>query len=174
MKIEVIMTEEIFRRFSRFDMFRRRKVWRKPAIWALILCASAAVCFVMNHVSGAKLLGTVLLVVGLGLPLTYFTSFALSLKQQVITQGLKRPKHVYTLVLTERAKGISVSNETEQAAYEWKKIHHVYRDTLDTYLFITPARGFILPHHCIEEGEDALWDLICRKVPAERRTDLRK
>lgn len=174
MKIEVIMTEEIFRRFTMFDLFRRKKVWKRPVIWAVILCVSAAICFVMGHVRGAKLLGSVLLIAGLGLPLSYFATFASSMKQQVLTQGLKRPKHVYTLVLTERAKGIGVSNETEQADYEWKKIHHVYRDTLDTYLFITPARGFILPHHCIEEGEDALWDLICRKVPAERRTDLRK
>lgn len=174
MRIEVIMTEEIFRRFSRFDMFRRRKVWRAPAIWAVILCTSAALCFVKGQVQGAKLLGAVLLVVGLGLPLAYFASFALSMKQQIVSQGLKRPKLVYTLVLTDKAKGIGVSNETEQADYEWKKTHHVYRNLLDTYLFITPARGFILPHHCIEEGEDALWDLIRRKVPQERTTDLRK
>lgn len=174
MKIEVIMTEEIFRRFTMFDLFRRRKVWKKPAIWAAILCTSAVICFVMGHVRGAKLLGTVLLLVGLGLPMSYFATFASSMKQQIVNQGLKRPKLVYTLELSEKAKGISVSNETEQAAYEWKKIHHVYRDLLDTYLFITPARGFILPHHCIEEGEDALWELISKKVPAERRTVLKK
>ena len=174
MKIEVILTEELFRRFTMFDLFRRRKVWKKPAIWAAILCTSAVICFVMGHVRGAKLLGTVLLLVGLGLPLSYFATFASSMKQQIVNQGLKRPKLVYTLELSEKAKGISVSNETEQAAYEWKKIHHVYRALLDTYLFITPARGFILPHHCIEEGEDALWELISKKVPAERRTVLKK
>ena len=43
MKIEVILTEEIFRRFTVFDLFRRRKVWKRPVIWAAILCASAAV-----------------------------------------------------------------------------------------------------------------------------------
>ena len=136
--------------------------------------ASAALCFAKGQVQGAKLLGIVLLVVGLGLPLAYFVSFALSMKQQIVNQGLKRPRHVYTLVLTERAKGISVSNETEHADYEWKKIHHVYRGLLDTYIFITPARGFILPHHCIEEGEEELWDLIRRKVDPLRTTDLRK
>lgn len=174
MRIDVTMTEEIFRRFTMFDLFRRRKVWRAPAIWAAILCGSAVICFIMGHVRGAKLLGSVLLLVGLGLPLSYFATFASSMKQQVLSQGLKRPKLVYTLVLSEKAKGISVSNETEQADYEWKKVHHVYRDLLATYIFITPARGFVLPHQCIEEGEDALWDLLRKKIPESRRTDIRR
>lgn len=174
MRIEVIMTEEIFRRFTMFDLFKRKKVWKRPALWAAILCVSAAICFIMGHVRGAKLLGTVLLLVGTGLPLSYFATFASSMKQQILSQGLKRPKHVYTLVLTEKAKGISVSNETEHAEYEWKKVHHIYRNLLDTYIFITPARGFILPHHCIEEGEEELWNLIRRKVDPLHTTDLRK
>ena len=172
MRIEVTMTEEIFRRFTMFDLFRRRKVWRAPAIWAAILCTSAAICFLMSHVRGAVLLGWVLTLAGLGLPLSYFATFASSLKQQILAQGLKRPKHVYTLILSERAKGISVSNETEHADYEWKNVHHVYRDLTATYLFITKERGFILPHQCIEDGDDALWNLIEKKIPAERRTEL--
>ncbi len=174
MRIEVTMTEEIFRRFTMFDMMKRRKVWRSPAIWAAILCTSAAICFCMSHVRGAKLLGWVLLIVGLGLPFSYFSSFAVSMKQQILAQGLKRPKHVYTLVLYEKAKGISVSNDKEHADYEWKIVHHAYRDQLATYLFITKERAFILPHSCIEEGEDALWQLLYKKLPVERCTDLRK
>ncbi len=174
MRIEVIMTEEIFRRFTMFDLFRRKKVWRAPAIWAAILCVSAAICFAMSHVRGALLLGWVLAIVGLGLPFTYFSTFANSMKQQILAQGLKRPRHVYTLVLSERAKGISVSNEKEHADYEWKNVHHVYRDLTATYLFITKDRGFILPHQCIEEGEDALWDLLRKKIPELRRSDIRR
>lgn len=173
MTIPVLLTEETFRRFTVFDLFRRRKVWRGPAIWAAILCASAAVCFLMGQVEGAKLLGGVLLLVGLGLPASYFANFASSMKQQVLAQGLKRPQLVYTLTLSEKAKGIGVSNEKEHADYEWKRVFHVYRDTLATYLFMTKDRAFILPHTCIEEGEEALWELLRKKVPAERRTDLR-
>lgn len=172
MRIEVILTEEIFRRFTMFDLFRRKKVWKAPAIWAAILCTSACICFAMSHVKGASLLGCVLLLVGIGMPLTYFATFASSMKQQILASGLKRPQLVYTLVLTEKAKGISVSNEKEHADYEWKKVHHVYRDLIATYLFITPAQGFILPHTCVEEGDDALWELITSKVPKERCTVL--
>ena len=174
MRIEVTMTEELFRRFTMFDMMKRRKVWRAPAILAGILCPCGIICFVMSHVRGAVVLGFLLMLVGLGMPFSYFASFASSLKQQILAQGLKRAKVVYTLVLTEKAKGIAVSNEKEHADYEWKKVHHAYRDELATYLFITRERAFILPHDCIEEGEDALWDLLRRKIPAECRTDLRK
>ena len=174
MKIEAVLSEDVFRRFTMFDMFRRRKVWKKPAIWAAILCASGCVCLFMNHIQGAVLLGTVLMIVGLGLPLAYFASFALSVKQQVVASDLRRPRHVYTLELTAKAKGIAVSKEKEHAEFEWKKIHHAYRDLMATYLFITPRRGFILPHDCVEEGEDALWELLQKKLPADRCTDIRK
>lgn len=174
MKIEVLLTGEVFRRFTLFDIFRRRKMWRAPAIWAAILCSCAIICFIMNHVRGAVLLGGVLMCVGLGLPLSYFASFSASIKSQILRMGLSRPQHVYTLVLTQKASGISVSNEKEKADYEWKMVHHVYRDVLATYLFMTKERAFILPHSCIEEGDEELWKLIAKKVPAERCTDIRK
>lgn len=173
MRIEVELTQEVFRRFSIFDVFKRRKMWRSPVIFAAILCTSAVICFIMNHVRGAVLLGGVLMLVGLGLPLSYFASFASSLKQQITTMGLSRPQHVYTLVLYEKARGISVSNDKEHAEYEWKMVHHVYRDVLATYLFMTKERAFILPHTCIPEGEEALWTLIRKKVPAAHCTDIR-
>lgn len=174
MKIEVTMTEEIFRRFTIFDMMKRRKVWRAPAVWAAILCPCAAVCFFMSRVrGGALLLGWLLLIVGLGLPFSYFAAFGNAMKQQILSQGLKRPRVVYTLVLTEKAKGISVSNEKEHADYEWKYVHHAYRDKLATYLFITRERAFVLPHSCVEEGEDALWELLRKKLPDGRCTVVR-
>ena len=174
MTIEVTLTEEIFRRFTMFDLLKRRKMWRSPVIFASILGAAAIVCFLMHHVRGAVLLGGVLLLVGLGMPATYFSSFSSSLKKQILAYGLKRPQKVYTLILTEKAKGIRVTNEKEAADYEWKMVHHIYRDQDATYLFMTRERAFILPHFCIEEGEDELWRLISKKVDSLRCTDLRK
>lgn len=172
MRIEVTLTEELFRRFTTFDLFKRRKIWRAPAIWAAILCTSGGICLYMSHIRGAALLGWLLILIGVGLPISHFANFAGSLKRQILAQGLKRPQQVYTLVLTEKAKGIHVSNDREQADYEWKIVHHVYRDLLATYLYITKERAFILPHVCVED-EEQLWALIAKKVPAERRTDLR-
>jgi hypothetical protein len=175
MTIPVTLTEETFRRFTMFDILRRRKMWRPSAIFAAIMGTSACICYYMNHVDGAVLLGNVLMTIGLGMPVVYFTTFFASLRKEVLRHGLKRPQLVYTLELTHREQeGIRVSNEKEQAAYPWKQVFHAYRDMTATYLFLSPYQGFILPHTCIEEGEEELWKLLNKKVPEKRRTDLRK
>lgn len=173
MKIDVLMTEEIFLRFTTFDVLRRRKMWRAPVIFAAILSVCAAVCFFMRHVSGAVFLGVVLLVVGLGMPVVYFVSFYFSLRKQVRVLGLKRPQNVYSLELTREKKGIHVWSEKEKADYEWKRVYHAYRDTLATYLYLNPVQAFVLPHTCLEGGEgEELWTLLREMVPAEKLTVL--
>ena len=34
-----------FRRFALFDTFRRKRLWRRPALFALILAVSSALCY---------------------------------------------------------------------------------------------------------------------------------
>lgn len=169
MRIEVFLTAEEFCRFTMFDTFRRRKMWRSPVIFAAILSACAAVCYYMHHVEGAVLLGTVLLIVGLGMPISYFVSFFFSLFKQIRTQAL--PRNVYTLTLTD-AKEFHIENETEQVDYPWKKVHHAYRGKMATYLYVTPARAFILPHYFVEGGAPELWKLLSKKLPSEKQTVL--
>lgn len=168
MTIEVDLTAEEFKRFSLFDTFRRRKMWRSPVTFASILSFCALICYLMHHVEGAVMLGSVLLLVGLGMPITYFTAFFTSLNKQARTLGL--PKVVYSLCLTEKSNGIAIENDHEQADYKWKDVYHVYRGKTATYLFMTPTRAFILPHSCIEEGADALWQLVEKKVSPKQRT----
>lgn len=173
MRIDVLMTEEIFLRFTSFDVLLRRKMWRAPVIFAGILSVCAAVCFFMRHIQGAVFLGTVLLIVGLGMPVVYFLSFYLSLRKQVRVLGLKRPQNVYSLELTREKTGIHVWSEKEKADYEWKRVYHAYRDTLATYLYLNPAQAFVLPHTCLENQDpEALWALLTDMVPAEKRTVL--
>lgn len=169
MCIEVFLTAGEFCRFTIFDTFRRKKMWRSPAIFAAIMSVSAMICFFMHHVDGAIMLGTVLLIVGLGMPLTYFVTFFYSLYKQIRTQKL--PRTVYTLTLTER-KELHIENETEQVDYPWKKVHHVYRDKTATYLYVTPVQAFILPHYFVDGGADALWSLLRKKLPADKLTAL--
>lgn len=173
MTIDVLMTEAVFLRFSKFDILRRRKMWRAPVTFAVILSVCAIICFFMRHVDGAVFLGIVLLVVGLGMPVIYFLNFWLSLRRQVIELGLKRPQNVYTLELSGDKKGIHVFNDKEKADYEWSRVFHAYRDTLATYLYLNPVRAFVLPHTCLGEHEpDELWALITKKVPKEKCTVL--
>lgn len=171
MKIEVTLTEEIFRRFTMFDILRRRKMWKAPVIFAAILAVSAAICFLKHEVDGAVFLGTVLLIVGLGMPCLYFVTFFLSLRKQVIVLGLKRPQQVYTLELTTEEKGIHIQNEKEKADYPWKAVYHVYKTPLATYLYMTSSRAFLLPNSSVEDPE-ALWALMTKMVPKEKCTVL--
>ena len=171
MEIEVYLERAVFRGFSVFDILRRRKLWRSPVLFALILGFFACICFLMRQIDGAVMLGWVLLIVGVGLPCAYFLNFFLSLNKQTAGNG---PRLVYTLNLTEAAKGICVRNGSERAAYGWADVYHAYRDTLAAYLYITPDRAFILPYACAKEGADALWAFLCRMLPQEKCTDLRK
>lgn len=173
MTIEVNLTAEIFKRFTFFDTFIRRKMWRSPATFSGILGVCAIICFLMNHVDGAVMLGTVLLVVGLGFPATYFITFALSLRKQITAYGLTSPKKVYTLHLTQKAEGISVENEREHVEYKWENVYHVYRDKQATYLFMSAQRGFILPHACTDDNAAQLWKLLERMLPKQKLTVLK-
>ena len=164
MTIEVQLSGTEFRRFTIFDLLRRRKQWRGPVLFALILGVSAALCFTRTETQGAMLLGNVLLSVGLGLPCVYFAYFFSSLNRQVRKQGLTRPQHVYTVTLEEKSKGILADNGKEQLTYAWKSVHHAYRNLTATYLYLTPQRALLLPHSCLEDP-DALWALLTKKLP---------
>lgn len=171
MKIEVTLTKEEYRRFFIFDYLIRRKLWRSPALFAAILGVSAVICFCMGHVDGSAFLGSVLLVVGLGVPLVYFINFFNTLRLQIKTYKL--PRTVYTLELTNDKNGIKVYNDSEKVEYAWSKIYHVYRNKTASYLFITQSRGFVIPHYFVPGGADALWQLLERCVSAEKLTPLK-
>ena len=169
-KVEVRLNKKDFMRFGWFDALRHKKIWRRPALFAAILGAAAAVCFVLHDRRGAVLLGSVLLVVALGLPAAWFLSFYLSLRKQVQAAGLSREKYAYTLELHDDDRGIAVDNGSEHAAYPWEQVFHVYRGAAASYLYITPQRAFLIPHGCVGGGADALWALIGRRLPEDRRT----
>lgn len=171
MTIEVNLSGEEFRRFTIFDLLRRRKQWRGPVLFAAILGISAVLCFSRAPQRGALLLGNILLTIGLGLPCLYFAYFFSSLSRQIRQQGLSRPQKVYTVTLTDRNKGITAENGKETLTYEWKSVHHAYRNLTATYLFLTPQRALILPHTCVEDP-DALWELMAKKLPKEKCTVL--
>ena len=170
MKVRVMLDAAVFRRFTTFDILKRRKLWKSPVIFAAILSASAAVCFIMHRVRGAVFLGIVLLVVGLGVPVTYFSTFFLSLRKQIRINRLERPREVYTLVLTEVPEGIHVENEAEAADYPWDKTFHAYRDREAVYLYMTPDRAFILPDSSVSGDPEELWALLERMLGPEKCT----
>lgn len=115
------------------------------------------------------LLGSVLLGVGLGVPCVYFAFFFSSLNRQIREQGLTRPQHVYTVTLSDKKNGITADNGKEVLEYEWKSVHHAYRNLTATYLYLTPQRALILPHTCLDDP-DELWKLITKRLPEGKYT----
>ena len=108
-----MLDSRTFRDFTIFDVLSRRKAWKSPVIFASIMTISAIICFIMHKVDGAVLLGSVLLVVGLGMPVVYFLSFFMNLKEEIKKQKLKDGRYVYTVNLDSSA--IHVRNDKEEA-----------------------------------------------------------
>ena len=167
MTIDCYLDERTFSSFTRFDIFTRRKGWKSPMKFATLLTIPALVCFVKADTRGAVLLGTVLLVVGWGMPLVYMLNFYLSVRKASKDQKLDPPRLVYTVELTEAKDGIHVSNEKEKATYLWKNVYHAYQAKDCIYLYITEQRAFLLP----VKDEEA-WLLILRKLGTDRCTTL--
>lgn len=173
MKISCNISEKIFRDFTVFNILKRLKYWKSPVIFASILTLSAIICFVMKNVDGAVLLGSVLLIVGLGVPAVYFISFFLSLNKQVKMQNLNPPRCAYTVDILDKDDGIFVSNEKEHATYRYKQIFHVYLTQECLYLFLTSQRAFLLPYSDMKDYKDNVISILNKRAKG-KITDLRK
>lgn len=155
-----------FRRFALFDTFRRRKLWRRPALFALILTFSSALCYSRYPQEGSLLLGTILVVLGLGLPLVWYLSYEHSLHVQSKKMGLlKGPRRAYTLIFQE--DGIQVSQDLGKtfSPVAWDAVTAAYRREGITYLYVGD-HAYLLPHSQVQEGMDALWAMLGRHLPA--------
>ena len=87
-----------FKRFSRFDMFVLRRRWVRPAAFALILIAFAVVALLSGKAQSG-FIASVLLAVGLGLPLVYVGTFLSQVNLQARRLKLDAPRLVYTVTL---------------------------------------------------------------------------
>lgn len=163
------ITPEVFQEFAWFDMLRQQRRYRAPVCFALMMAVFAAICFFASgRIRGAVLLGGVLLGVGLVLPLGWLLSFYLSLRAEAKRLKLAQAPVAYTLRLTDR--GLSVSNEREQADFSWEQLHRVCRLRRCICLYAAPQRAFLLPTGDIPD-RDGLWKDICRRLPQSKVYD---
>jgi len=162
------ITRQVFQRFALFDTFSLQKRWKLPLIFALIMSALAVLCLAFREQKeGAALLGTVLLLVGLGLPLAYFLSYWLSLRQQLAR--MEPDRIAYTLRL--EPGGIQVTSGTQKASYSWESVHMASRVSGCVYLYVEERRAYLLP-----DGPSSrrIWELIRDRLPAEKTRDFLK
>ena len=130
--IPVQISAAEFRAFALFDTFRRKRQWRRPAVFLLIMGVSAALCYSRYPQEGALLLGTILLVLGLALPLTWYLLYEHSLHVQAKKMGLLQgPRRAYTLVFQDDGIQISADQGKTFAPLGWDAVTGVYRRAAD-------------------------------------------
>ena len=90
----------IFRRFALFDAFRLKRRWVSPAVFCAVFLALSFLCMASGR-EQSGLIGTLLQVIGLGLPACYVLSFLVQVHDQCRRLGLKTLRPAYTLNLGE-------------------------------------------------------------------------
>ena len=142
-----------FRRFVLFEVLRRRKRWRSPALFAAILSTFSAVCLL----KGSSLLASVLLVIGLGLPAVWFGTFLAQVNAQARRLDFRRA--AYTVTLDETG----VMGPGVESPLPWGQTHAACRVRDDVYLYVTPSRAILIPAGLIDREE--LWRFLEQRMP---------
>lgn len=172
--VHVKMDPKTLRAFSLFDTFRLKKQWKRPVLFGAILIAFAIVCFLTGKAQSA-MIGSLLLIIGLGLPFVYVSMFLSQVKEQAKKMRLKPPRRVYSLAFTPEK--ITVTNDMkkeETVTLEWDKLAGVFRVKKAMYLYATRTRAFILPNGQADAPDGELWALIASSIPQGRAFDWRK
>ena len=153
----VRLDEKTFKRFSRFDMFRLRKRWRRPVLFALILVAFAAVALLTGKAQ-AGMIAAVLLVIGLGLPLVYVGSFLSQVNLQARRLKLDAPRLVYTVTLDfDGVRAVNELKKEDVQTVRWADTRAAFRKKDCFYLYVSPVRAYLLPFGQADAPDDAVW-----------------
>ncbi len=168
MTTHVKLDAAAFRRFAVFDNLLLRRRWARPVIFFGIMTAFAVVCFLLQKEQSA-LIGTLLFLVGLGMPLTYFGTFFYQIHTQVKKLKLKTPQAFYTLRFSP--DGIQIENDRkkeETQSLPWERVHAVYRVAGCIYLYAAPTRAFLLPDGQTDATPAEMWALFERHIDKKR------
>ncbi len=168
--VHVRVDRRMLRAFGLFDTFVLKKRWRQPVVFALILTAFAAACFVSGKPQSA-LMGGVLLAMGLLLPAVYVLMYLSQLKAQAKALKLDKPRPAYTLRLSD--DGVDIHNDRKQeddVHLGWESLHGAWRAKDAAYLYATPAKAFLLPDGQADADPQAVWAYLCEKLGDRART----
>ena len=166
--VHVKLDAAAFRRFAVFDNLILRRRWIRPVLFCLLMAAFAAVCFCLKK-EQSTLIGSLLLLLGVGMPLVYFGTFFYQIRTQIKRLGLKTPQAVYTLQFGP--DGVRIDNDRKQEETQtlaWNRVYAACRVKNDVYLYATPARAFLIPDGQADASADELWRRIAGHVNPKR------
>lgn len=172
--VPVRMDYKTLRSFSLYDTFILRKRWIKPTIFGVVFLIFAIICFAAAGKEQNWLLGTVMLVIALGMPAVYVFMFLSQVKAQAKKLRLDPPRKVYTLCFsTEKVHITNDMKANEETDLEWGKIPAAFRRKGAIYLYAAPTRAFILPDGQGDASQDELWALLEKNLRKGRAHDKR-
>lgn len=159
--VPVRMDHQTLREFSLFDTFILKKHWVRPTVFGVIFLVFAVICFAATGKEQHWLLGSVMLLIAIGMPAVYVGMFLSQVKAQARQLRLDPPRRVYTLTFS--GSGVHITNDMkadEQADLEWKKIPAAFRTKKAIYLYAARTRAFILPDGQGDATQDELWAMM--------------
>ena len=155
-----------------FDASHHRKAWLRPAIFAAIMLAFAAVCLSqLSKRPGAGLLAAVLAIVGIGLPASYFYSFFHSVSKQIRQMHL--PRAFYRVELADTGIAVWMYGQQDKPEptnrHEWDNFYCAYRTDNAVYLYVEKEKAYLL-----NDRMEAVWQFLTGILPKEKLHDCRK
>ena len=166
--VKTKLDEKTFKRFARFDALVLRKKWIRPAVFALILIAFAVAALLLRK-EQSGMIAAVLLVIGIGLPLVWIGTFLSQVNVQAAKAKLKPARPVYTVTMLD--SGIRITNdgkEEDPQEVDWASVWKAFRKKGCIYLYVTPAKAFLLPDKQADAPTHEVWDFLVRHLGAGR------
>ena len=167
--VRTTVNAQVFREFSHFNAFQMNYRGLMLLVFPVFLLLLAFI-----HLNtGSRLFFYLYCGAGLLLPLAYLIFYRVSLNRQIRLHRLETPRVAYTVTLGE--KEVKVTSDTEKTTFQWHQVYRVFHLEQVSYLYLTKARAFILPHGDLQQGTpEALVTLVKEKVPPIRVKDKRK
>ncbi|SMP58234.1 YcxB family protein [Anoxynatronum buryatiense] len=161
--IRTTINAQVFRQFSYFNAFQMNH----RGLMLLFFPVFLIILGVIHLNTGSRLFFYAYCGAGLLLPALYLTFYHVSLKRQIRLHGLDTPRVAYTVTLDPHE--VQVVNAHETTTFQWHQVYRVFHLDHVSYLYLTKARAFILPHGDFHQGTpEALIKLVDEQVPVIR------
>lgn len=142
--IPVQISDREFASFAMFDAAKVNRRFRLPIMFACIMGGFSLICFLMKgQAEQAVLLGSILLIIGLGLPLVYIGNFLSYINKQAKMLRLSGGRVIYTLNFG--ADGMTVVNKKSSQHYSWEDFSAVYKKKDILYIYTNEKQAYICP-----------------------------
>lgn len=164
----VRINSAIFRRFALFDTFRLKRRWISPVLFSVIMLAFSFAGMISGKEQGT-FIGTILQIIGFGLPVCYVLSFLFQVHDQCKRLGLKTLRPAYTLNFTADAlRVINDMNHEPEVRLTYPSLHGVWRVSSAYYVYASPSRAFIIPDGQYPLSPAQMWDFLKSVLPTDK------